>query len=166
MSTYQRGPRPPGAPIPNGPHPNIAFAGGGSSPFVSRQEAADAIGNADLMALVFLFLIMIGGYHVHAMLTCGDWDFWVDWKDRRMWPTNILPTNHHTKYTMIDTNPAKNAATPTTSLPKVRIVPRSMIRTYSGMEVRTYSIAGSHWALMTCNGFCTGLAARTRPQAP
>ena len=33
---------------------------------------------------------MIGGYHVHAMLTMGDWDFWVDWKDRRMWPT-VLP---------------------------------------------------------------------------
>ena len=75
-----------GANVPRGA-PNIAFAGGGSSPFVSRAEAADAIGNADLLALVFLFLIMIGGYHVHAMLTMGDWDFWVDWKDRRLWPT-------------------------------------------------------------------------------
>jgi len=70
--------------------PNIAFAGGGSSPFTSRAEAAGAIQNADYMALVFLFLIMIGGYHVHAMLTMGDWDFWVDWKDRRLWPT-IVP---------------------------------------------------------------------------
>ncbi len=69
--------------------PNIAFAGGGSSPFVSRAEAADAIQTADLLALVFLFLIMIGGYHVHAMLTMGDWDFWIDWKDRRLWPTVV-----------------------------------------------------------------------------
>jgi methane/ammonia monooxygenase subunit A len=23
------------------------------------------------------------------MLTAGDWDFWVDWKDRRMWPTVV-----------------------------------------------------------------------------
>ena len=40
---------------------------------------------------------------------------------------NILPTYHQTKYTIIETNPEKNAATPTTSLPKVRIVPRSII---------------------------------------
>ena len=33
---------------------------------------------------------MIGGYHVHFMLTMGDWDFWIDWKDRRFWPT-VLP---------------------------------------------------------------------------
>ena len=60
------------------------------SPFHSRAEAADAVRTADLLILTFLFLIMIGGYHVHAMLTMGDWDFWVDWKDRRMWPT-VLP---------------------------------------------------------------------------
>ena len=60
------------------------------SPFLSRAEAATSIRQADLLILTFLFLIMIGGYHVHAMLTMGDWDFWVDWKDRRMWPT-VLP---------------------------------------------------------------------------
>jgi methane/ammonia monooxygenase subunit A len=59
-------------------------------PFHSRAEAANAVRTADLLILTFLFLIMIGGYHVHAMLTMGDWDFWVDWKDRRMWPT-VLP---------------------------------------------------------------------------
>ncbi len=54
------------------------------------RRSGDAVKTADLLILTFLFLIMIGGFHVHAMLTMGDWDFWVDWKDRRMWPT-VLP---------------------------------------------------------------------------
>ena len=41
------------------------------------------------MILTLLFLAVLGGYHVHFMLTAGDWDFWVDWKDRRMWPTVV-----------------------------------------------------------------------------
>jgi len=60
------------------------------SPFTSRAEAANAIKTADLLLVIALFLIMIGGYHVHFMLTAGDWDFWIDWKDRRFWPT-VLP---------------------------------------------------------------------------
>src|SRR5262245_66069165 len=69
--------------------PNIAFAGGGSSPFVSRAEAADAIGTAGLMAPVFLFVIMIGGYHVHAMLSMGARVLSAAWYDRRVWPTAV-----------------------------------------------------------------------------
>ncbi|MGH6935204.1 MAG: hypothetical protein ACRED2_03305, partial [Methylocella sp.] len=34
------------------------------SPFHSRAEAATAVRTADLLILTFLFLIMIGGYHV------------------------------------------------------------------------------------------------------
>jgi methane/ammonia monooxygenase subunit A len=60
------------------------------TPFTSRAEAAEAIKTADLLLVIALFLIMIGGYHVHFMLTAGDWDFWIDWKDRRFWPT-VLP---------------------------------------------------------------------------
>ncbi|HUI22140.1 MAG TPA: methane monooxygenase/ammonia monooxygenase subunit A, partial [Methylocella sp.] len=72
--------------------PNVGALGGAisGSPFTSRAEAAAAIKNADLLLGIALFLIMIGGYHVHFMLTGGDWDFWVDWKDRRFWPT-VLP---------------------------------------------------------------------------
>jgi methane/ammonia monooxygenase subunit A len=71
--------------------PNIgAMAPAAASPFTSRAEAASAVQTADLLLIIALFLIMIGGYHVHAMLTMGDWDFWIDWKDRRMWPT-VLP---------------------------------------------------------------------------
>jgi len=32
---------------------------------------------------LFLF---IGSFHLHFALTVGDWDFWVDWKDRQWWP--------------------------------------------------------------------------------
>jgi len=71
--------------------PNVGALGAVSgSPFTSRAEAAQAVKTADLLLVIALFLIMIGGYHVHAMLTMGDWDFWVDWKDRRFWPT-VLP---------------------------------------------------------------------------
>ena len=72
--------------------PNVgALAGAVSgSPFTSRAEAVKAVKTADLLLVIALFLIMIGGYHVHAMLTMGDWDFWIDWKDRRFWPT-VLP---------------------------------------------------------------------------
>jgi methane/ammonia monooxygenase subunit A len=65
-------------------------AAAAASPFASRAEAANAVKSADLILIVALFMIFLGGYHVHAMLTMGDWDFWVDWKDRRMWPT-VLP---------------------------------------------------------------------------
>ena len=41
------------------------------------------------LLLTLLFFAVLGGYHVHFMLTAGDWDFWVDWKDRRMWPTVV-----------------------------------------------------------------------------
>ncbi|MGH6796676.1 MAG: methane monooxygenase/ammonia monooxygenase subunit A, partial [Methylocella sp.] len=80
--------KPPGPDNPDDDERRRRAAAG--SPFHSRAEAATAVRTADLLILTFLFLIMIGGYHVHAMLTMGDWDFWVDWKDRRMWPT-VLP---------------------------------------------------------------------------
>jgi methane/ammonia monooxygenase subunit A len=70
---------------------NLGAAGAvAGSPFKSRAEAAHLVKTADGLFFIALFLIMIGGFHVHAMLTMGDWDFWVDWKDRRFWPT-VLP---------------------------------------------------------------------------
>ncbi len=53
----------------------------------SHREAKALAKNLDWLALIALFTIIWAAYHVHAMLTIGDWDFWVDWKDRRMWPT-------------------------------------------------------------------------------
>jgi methane/ammonia monooxygenase subunit A len=55
-----------------------------------RAEAASAIKIADLLLMIALFLIMIGGYHVYAMLTMGDWDLWVGLKDRRFWPILLV----------------------------------------------------------------------------
>lgn len=70
--------------------PTMGAMAPAATPFTSRAEAANAVKTADLLLIIAIFLIMIGGYHVHFMLTAGDWDFWIDWKDRRMWPT-VLP---------------------------------------------------------------------------
>jgi len=43
------------------------------------------------MILFTLFTAVLGGYHIHYMLTGGDWDFWTDWKDRRLWVTVHQP---------------------------------------------------------------------------
>jgi methane/ammonia monooxygenase subunit A len=32
-------------------------------------------------------LVLLGSFHLHFMLTAGDWDFWLDWKDREYWVT-------------------------------------------------------------------------------
>jgi len=34
-----------------------------------------------------VLLVIIGSFHLHIMLTIGDWDFWLDWKDRQWWVT-------------------------------------------------------------------------------
>lgn len=34
-----------------------------------------------------VLLVIMGTFHLHAMLTMGDWDFWLDWKDREWWIT-------------------------------------------------------------------------------
>lgn len=41
----------------------------------------------DLIIVAIVFLAVLAGFHLHAMLTIGDWDFWVDWKDREFWVT-------------------------------------------------------------------------------
>ena len=53
----------------------------------SRAEAVKVSRTLDYMILFTLFFIILGGYHIHFMLTGGDWDFWADWKDRRLWVT-------------------------------------------------------------------------------
>jgi methane monooxygenase/ammonia monooxygenase, subunit A len=56
----------------------------------SQAEAIQVSRTIDYLLLFAMFFIILGGYHIHAMLTMGDWDFWVDWKDRRLWVT-VLP---------------------------------------------------------------------------
>ncbi len=53
----------------------------------SHAEAVSVSRTIDYLGLFILFFVVLGGFHVHAMLTMGDWDFWSDWKDRRLWVT-------------------------------------------------------------------------------
>lgn len=55
----------------------------------SPEEAAKVSRTLDFVALAAFFLILLASFHVHAMLLMGDWDFWLDWKDRRMWVTVV-----------------------------------------------------------------------------
>jgi len=55
----------------------------------SRAEAIQVSRIVDYLGLFILFMVLTGSYHIHAMLTMGDWDFWVDWKDRRLWVTVV-----------------------------------------------------------------------------
>lgn len=41
----------------------------------------------DLVVVVIMFIAITAAFHLHFMLTVGDWDFWVDWKDRQYWVT-------------------------------------------------------------------------------
>lgn len=54
------------------------------------EEAAKIARTLDLLALGAFFLVFLASYHVHFMLLAGDWDFWLDWKDRRFWVT-VMP---------------------------------------------------------------------------
>lgn len=57
--------------------------------FRSQVEAMAAVRTIDWLMLFILFFVCLASYHIHAMLLMGDWDFWVDWKDRRYWPTVV-----------------------------------------------------------------------------
>jgi methane/ammonia monooxygenase subunit A len=53
----------------------------------SKEEFLGCVILTDWILLFVLFLVLLGSYHIHYMLLAGDWDFWIDFKDRRMWPT-------------------------------------------------------------------------------
>lgn len=40
----------------------------------------------DGILIVVLFSFLALGVSIHFALTAGDWDYWVDWRDRRWWP--------------------------------------------------------------------------------
>ena len=40
----------------------------------------------DWVAIPTIAIVLLASFHLHFMLTAGDWDFWTDWKDRRWWP--------------------------------------------------------------------------------
>ena len=39
----------------------------------------------DWFILPIVIFALIAAFHIHFMLLGGDWDFWVDWKDRQYW---------------------------------------------------------------------------------
>ena len=49
-------------------------------------EAAKMARAMDLLLIPTILMVVIGSFHLHTMLTVGDWDFWLDWKDREWWP--------------------------------------------------------------------------------
>jgi len=40
----------------------------------------------DGILIVVLFSFLALGISIHYALTAGDWDYWIDWRDRRWWP--------------------------------------------------------------------------------
>ncbi len=57
--------------------------------FHSFGEAAAAVSVMNWLLLFIFFFVLLSSYHIHTMLLMGDWDFWIDWKDRRYWPTVV-----------------------------------------------------------------------------
>lgn len=40
----------------------------------------------DGIIILILFMFFILGIQIQFTLTAGDWDYWIDWRDRRWWP--------------------------------------------------------------------------------
>jgi methane/ammonia monooxygenase subunit A len=51
------------------------------------SDAAKIARGLDWIVVAILFFAITAAFHIHMMLTVGDWDFWVDWKDRMNWVT-------------------------------------------------------------------------------
>ncbi len=51
------------------------------------SEAASFSRKIDFLILPIVVFAVMAAVHLHFMLTGGDWDFWVDWKDRQYWVT-------------------------------------------------------------------------------
>jgi methane/ammonia monooxygenase subunit A len=61
------------------------------APRRSPQRTADASPEklerlADALLLTLIFFILAASYKTTEVLTVGDWNMWVDWKDREWWP--------------------------------------------------------------------------------
>lgn len=52
-----------------------------------NSDAAKISRGLDYIVIVILLFAVIAALHIHMMLTVGDWDFWIDWKDRMNWVT-------------------------------------------------------------------------------
>jgi methane/ammonia monooxygenase subunit A len=52
-----------------------------------KSQASKMSRLMDFLIVPIVVFALIAAFHVHAMLTMGDWDFWIDWKDRQFWVT-------------------------------------------------------------------------------
>jgi len=54
--------------------------------------AATLSARLDIVISLIIILAITAAFHLHFQLLAGDWDFWVDWKDRQYWvtPTPIV----------------------------------------------------------------------------
>lgn len=48
--------------------------------------SARAMRLLDFIVVPIVFFAVMAAIDIHFILTAGDWDFWVDWKDRLYWP--------------------------------------------------------------------------------
>jgi methane/ammonia monooxygenase subunit A len=53
---------------------------------IPAQKTAKIARAFDYLTLVPIILVLTGSFHLSMILTVGDWDFWIDWKDRQWWP--------------------------------------------------------------------------------
>jgi len=54
---------------------------------IPDSEASKFSRKLDFLILPIVVFAIMAAVHIHFMLTAGDWDFWVDWKDRQFWIT-------------------------------------------------------------------------------
>ena len=54
------------------------------------NEQASLARYFDFLVVAAAFLLFCGAFHLHVMLSAGDWDMFIDWKDRQYWPL-IIP---------------------------------------------------------------------------
>ena len=52
----------------------------------SAEQQRNVYRNIDILAIPLIVLLFAGIFSFHFALTVGDWDYWVDWRDRRWWP--------------------------------------------------------------------------------
>jgi methane/ammonia monooxygenase subunit A len=52
---------------------------------LTREEVIRTSRAFDYIVVPIIFFLLVALNHIHVMLLAGDWDFWVDWKDRRYW---------------------------------------------------------------------------------
>ncbi len=66
--------------------PNYGKERGAISAVTTKEEQLEAFRNIDLVSLPIIILLFGGITVFLSAVTVGDWDYWMDWRDRRWWP--------------------------------------------------------------------------------